>query len=273
MRGYIEKILTKFTKIGLTPLLGAELEFYIIGSVSEELLKNMTYQIGLPIEKEKGVGQYEIASQVFSDPFLLIDFIERTREKLLTIAKNNNIKISFDPKPYKFDYGSGMHIHLSLIDKTNVNIFNHYDTIDGNLTILNSIGGILKLLNQSLHMIITEEENEFDRLHLSEMSPSTVSWGKNNRTTAVRIPDSHPYNRNRRIEFRVPSARSNIASSILFLLTSVIYGVEEKIQPGICIYGNAKDSHYSLIPLHKNVNDMKKDFHFWEIFQAICKEP
>lgn len=273
MEDHIKKILTKFTGLGLTPLLGVELEFYIIGNVSEELLKTITSETGLAIEAERGNGQYEVASHTFIDPFLLIDFIEKTKVKLLTIAKSYKVKISFDPKPYKFDHGSAIHIHLSLLDKNNVNIFNLYDTVDSNLAILNSIGGILTLLNQSLYMIITQEENEFHRLHLSEMSPSTVSWGKNNRTTAVRIPDSHPCNRNRRIEFRVPSAKSDIASCILFLLTSVVYGIKEKIQPGVCIYGNAKDSHYNLKSLHKNANDMKQDFRFWEIFQAICREP
>jgi glutamine synthetase len=268
----LEKVLRKFAKLGLKPILGVELEFYILGSISHDILSAISHESNLAIENEKGNCQYEVASQTFSDPLLVIDFINTTKAKLLSSAKKYNFEISFDPKPYPFDHGSGMHIHLSLIDKNNENIFNQYDKVDLNSLMLNSIGGVLALLNRSLYMIITENENEFNRLHLSEMAPSRISWGKNNRTTAIRIPDSHPLNRNRRIEFRVPSSQSDITNCIIFLLTSVIYGIEQNIQPNICIYGNSKDSHYDLVPLHKNISDMKQDFTFWEVFYEVCKE-
>jgi glutamine synthetase len=268
----IEKILKKLAKLGLRPLLGVEIEFYIIGSITKKILDKIASEINLPIENEKGHCQYEIASQIFTNPLLLIDFVNITKENLIKTATKYNLDISFDPKPYNFSHGSGIHIHLSLIDKNNENIFNRCDTVDLNSLLLNSIGGVLKLLNSSLYMIISDNDNEFNRLHLSDMAPSTVSWGKNNRTTAVRIPDSHPFNRNRRIEFRVPSAQSDITNCVIFLLTSVIYGIEENVQPNSCIYGNAKDSHYNLEPLHKNASDMKKNFTFWKVFHKVCKK-
>ena len=266
---YLKNPLTTLSQIGLKPLLGVELEFYMLGVVSDKLLQSISNEIGVEVQAEKGHGQYEVASQVFDDIFLLIDYIKLIKDRILDIASTYGNTVSFSPKPFPNDYGSGMHIHMSLLDKNNHNIFNNYDSINENNFLLNVIGGILALVNKSLYMIISQDKSEFDRLHNSDLTPSTVSWGKNNRTTAIRIPDSHPNNRNRRIEFRVPSSNSNIANCISFLLTSAIYGIKERILPETCIYGNANDTTYNLTLLHRNANDMKANFCFWDIFNSI----
>lgn len=267
----LQALLRELTYLGLKPRFGIELEFYIIGTVSDKLLQVISNEIGMEVQKEKGDGQYEVASMVFDNVFTIIDYINTTKQTLLTIGENHGVEISFDPKPYANDHGSAMHIHLSLIDKDNNNIFNKFDTIDGNYILLNVIGGILSLINSSLNMLVGDSENEFKRLHNSQFAPSRVSWGKNNRTTAIRIPDSSPYNRNRRIEFRVPSASSDVINSIVFLLTSALYGIKHNILPAACIYGNANNSIYNLTLLHKNVNEMRDAFIFWEIFNTIVK--
>jgi len=269
MHNKIQALLKELEYLGLKPMLGVELEFYIIGLVSDNLLQDITNKTGMDVQKEKGDGQYEVASSVFDNVFAIIDYINTTKQIILTVGKSHNVEISFDPKPYENDHGSAMHIHLSLLDKDNVNIFNKNNTIDSNNRLLYVIGGVLSLINLSLSMIIGDSDNEFKRLHNSEFAPSTVSWGKNNRTTAIRIPDSSPYNRNRRIEFRVPSASSNIIYSVIFLLTSVIYGIKHSILPGECIYGSAHSAIYNLTHLHRDVHSMRKDFAFWDIFNMI----
>lgn len=266
---YLKKPLETLFQLGLKPLFGVELEFYILGIVSDKLLESISNEIGIEVQTEKGYEQYEIASMIFDDIFVLIDYINSIKKRISDIALNYGNTVSFSAKPFPDDYGSGMHIHMSFLDDNNKNIFNNYDTINENYTLLNVIGGILALVNKSLYMIISQDKSEFDRLHNSDLTPSTVSWGKNNRTTAIRIPDSHPNNRNRRLEFRVPSSSSNIANCINFLLTSAIYGIKKRILPATCIYGNANDSTYNLTSLHKNADDMKAAFCFWDIFNSI----
>lgn len=266
----LNSILNELSNLDLKPLFGVELEFYILGVVSDQLLTAIAAETGMEVQKEKGITQYEIATGIFDDVFSLISYVNLTKEKIISIGISYGVAISFRPKPFPNDYGSGIHIHMSLIDKDRYNIFNA-GVIDENQYLLHTIGGVLHLLNMSLAMIIDHNKEEFDRLHNSQLTPTTVSWGKNNRTTAIRIPDSHPNNRNRRIEFRVPSSSSNIANCIIFLLTSAIYGIKKMLLPGNCIYGNANYTTYNLVSLHKNVYDMKIDFRFWDIFNDLFK--
>ena len=75
-------------------------------------------------------------------------------------------------------------------------------------------------------------------------SPINISWGYDNRTTAIRIPKSE--NENRRIEFRVPPANINPDIVILKVLEAIKYGIENRLNPPEPIYGNAFDKQYQL---------------------------
>ncbi len=275
MQDKVSKILKKFHENSLYPGLGVEIEFYILGKGSEEDVNNILAQVSnttkLEVQQEKGYRQYEIASDVYYDVYDLINFVKNFQRNIREINDlNDQLEITFNPKPYKDDYGSGMHIHMSLLDPYGINLFNSLNEMSQNTMLMNAIGGILMLLNQSLYMLTGDDESEFERFNVCYMSPTNISWGKNNRTTAVRIPDSHPCSRNRRIEFRVPSAQSEILSVVLFVLTSTFYGIKHSVKPLNCIYGNAHNDMYALQPIHKNLKDTKDDFYFWKIFEEIC---
>lgn len=274
MQDKLEKILVKLAEIGLYPALGVEIEFYVIGEgyddQVQELLTKIAEVTGLEIQQEKGFKQFEIASEVYNNIFNLIAFVQEIKETILKIGNNYpRTEVSFNPKPYLDDYGSGMHFHMSLLDGKGFNIFNVYDTLHENTDLLKVIGGILKTLNKSLYIITGDDDGEFARLRSSKMSPTKVSWGKNNRTTAIRIPDSSPFNRNRRIEFRVPSAQADPSKVVLFLLTAAFYGIKLGIVPQNCTYGDANEE--DLEKIHSNSHDAKNSFCFWEIFELICK--
>lgn len=272
----IKQILDKFHYREAFPAFGVEIEFYILGhdnnSNVEKLVSMLEDATGVTIQKEKGYRQYEIASEVFLDVFQMINFVEKVKNIISnTKIDNSPLYTSFHPKPYLNDYGSAMHLHFSLNDKDGFNIFNNCDNIESNDVLINAIGGILKLLNRSLYMITGDDESEFNRFHGNYMSPTMICWGKNNRTTAIRIPDSAMFCRNRRIEFRIPSAQACIIKVVLYLLTSTFYGIRNATTPPKCIYGNACDDIYNLEKIHSNLQDAKNDFCFLEIFEDICK--
>lgn len=273
MKQKVKMLLDALARLGLQPVLGVEIEFYLLNCSSEDVILNLlakiSSELGVEVKKEKGYGQYEVASQQYKDVWALIDFVNAAREKILAVVGNEGAGVTFQPKPYINDHGSAMHIHLSLVDYEGENIFNRFKSIEENTILLNVMGGILELLNSSLYMIVGDDESELDRLYKSEMAPTTLSWGKNNRTTALRIPDSLPCHRNRRIEFRVPSSQSNIEANVAFLLTAAAYGVKNNISPGACIYGNANDAAYGLKQLYNNLADIKKAFVFWNVFDNI----
>ncbi len=63
----------------------------------------------------------------------------------------------------------------------------------------------------------------------------------------IRIPDSLPHSR--RIEFRLPSPQNNPYHVMIFLLTGILEGLNNKAIVQKCIYGNAYDPQYGLRPI------------------------
>ena len=121
-----------------------------------------------------------------------------------------------------------MHIHLNFMEDENVE---KYAII------------LCNYLSDGISVFLPQKE---DRRRLDErfMAPKYICYGANNRTVAIRIPDSIP----RRLEHRVPAASADPSSVIYAILDSVIKGLSNpfdvKTYPKI--FGNAFDKQYNL---------------------------
>ena len=240
---------------GLKAEVGIEVEFYLHNCVN---IEKFTALYGNPIIPERGKDQYEINLKSSPDLVGVCNGFHCHKNKLFSAATILNQLIDFNPKPIKEDYGSSVHYHLSLHDEKGCNIFG----IEDNTHIIESvIASILELTNQSLYMLTAV--NDFDRFVPHFMAPVNISWGGNNRTTLLRIPDS--LKANKRIEFRLPSSNSAPEIVIVFLLTATLEGLKNKKKPIEKIYGNAYDRQYRLTPLLANLIEAKKCFRFVEI--------
>ena len=197
------------------------------------------------------------------------------------MPQNYNLTVSFKPKPYNnLDVGNGMHVHLSLQDETGKNIF---ITLKGNQPqnyFLNSIAGILELLSSSIPFFVINE-NDFSRFkakyelpkeklrYISNTTnaPTNISWGVNNRTTALRIPINHGDPNSYRIEHRVPASDANPYLVLSSVLLGAYHGIINNLLPNEPIWGNAFDPQYKLDSFPLNLQEAK------EIFDAsILKE-
>jgi glutamine synthetase len=114
---------------------------------------------------------------------------------------------------------------------------------------LNCIAGLLKNINNNLLLYINNENclKRFDlernkkiRDNKKYPAPTFISWGINNRSASIRIPipkvkDISNYmeedNKNRRIEFRIPSADADIHLILIGILTSLIDGIDNNLIP------------------------------------------
>ena len=87
-------------------------------------------------------------------------------------------------------------------------------------------------------------EGDRERLDEKFMAPTHICYGGNNRTVAIRIPDSIP----RRLEHRLPAASADPASVIYAILASIVKGLSDRIDTKIYakIFGNAFDKQYGL---------------------------
>ncbi|MFV9875697.1 MAG: glutamine synthetase [Rickettsiales endosymbiont of Dermacentor nuttalli] len=230
--------------------LGAELEFYLSKKITldklSKLLESLIEEERIIFEKEKGHNQYELKLPPISEPHILaqkIVFIKNNMTKQLSLEHIDTI---FLAKPYDDQVGSALHIHLSLWrDKHNI-LEKYYDQESDNM--LYAIGGICELMLDSM-IFFAPTENCYKRFIKNCDAPTKVSWGGNNRTTAVRIP----YNTPRRIEHRISSSSSDPYLVLIAILMAVYYGLENKVLPPKRIYGNASDNKYALPPLPQNL--------------------
>ncbi|MBV2167585.1 MAG: type I glutamate--ammonia ligase [Bdellovibrio sp.] len=146
------------------------------------------------------------------------------------VAKRYGKTVTFMPKPLFGDNGSGMHIHMSLW-KDGKNLFagNKYAGLSE--MALYYIGGVLKHA-PALCGIINPTTNSYKRLVPGFEAPTKLAYSFKNRSAAMRIPNSGPNPKAKRIEFRTPDPAANIYLAEAAILMAGLDGIINKIHPG-----------------------------------------
>jgi len=211
-----ELITTRFL---FAPIVGAELEFY----------GDKPVQSHVEIVSEDGENQWEARFRPQRDPLLLADTIES--------FKKHAPNADFRALPFLGQPGNAMHIHLHLEDKNGKNIFEKQGE-EESLEMLYVINGLLESMKPSMSCFFPNKSC-YQRIGADLHSPTIVSWGGNNRTTALRIPDKTP----RRIEHRVPCSEANANDVLTCILEAALRGLELQKKPKLPkLYGNAGES-------------------------------
>ena len=125
---------------------------------------------------------------------------------------------------------------------------------------LKAIAGLEASLQKSISTFAPNEE-DYKRFKPSFDAPTTISWGGNNRTVALRIPaSSWILEPTRHIEHRVPAATANPYMSIIAVLAGIHYGLTSKINEPKTpkIYGDASMDMYHLNPISPSLGRSKK---------------
>lgn len=259
LQKFVEKLSTKlFSLYKIRPKLGAEVEFYLTGADEEipKVFKVLSEQ-GIIVENEKGKNQYECVLEYSDNLQQLIAQINHLRDLIQSSASKHSLKAIFDAKPFADDYGSALHLHLSLHDAGDNNVYAK-GGIGDNIFMQRSIAGILELTAEGLH-IICNRDQDYLRYCPQFMAPTKLSWGGNNRTTVIRIPDSKPAHR--RIEYRLAPAHCDPMRLIYLMLLGAYHGLQNELVPPPRIYGNAFDEQYLLEELPANAREAKNIFH------------
>ncbi len=217
-----------FSLHGLKAKIGAELEFYLVHqNEDEEAALEKIASKCLRVDKERGWHQFEAVLEYSSDVVGLAEDIAELKSHITVSARQHGIKAVFDAKPFENDYGSGLHFHLSLHSKLGTNVFAD-GTYDDNSFLQNSIGGILSITEESVFLLCAND-NDYKRFQDKDfLAPTHISWGGNNRSTIIRIPDSEP--KFRRIEFRLPPANADPYTALCVLLFGILEGLNKKFQ-------------------------------------------
>lgn len=236
---------------GLTPVVACEIEFTLHGSAGRDLapfwqdMRGRCERAGIgifKIEKERGDEQHEVALMPADADKSAQDCI-RLKELLTKAAIPHGMKADFAAKPHADQPGNGLHVHVHLADNSGKNVFYKDDAIISD-ALKFSIGGLLAKMKDDMPIFAPTPQSYARFEQAGDHTPTTVSWGANNRTCAIRLPDARPELKH--IEHRVAGADADPAKVIEAILEAMHFGLKNKCEPGTQIYGDAKLAMYKL---------------------------
>ncbi len=280
-RNVLASVLKRVEAAGFTPMCAIELEFYLLDpkaqpspngvmqpvfqGVGGPVPQNM-YALsdlaqfsdlfsdiwaygkaqGLPIDtmvSEAAPGQFEVNLKHRPDALAAADDAVMLKRLVVEVARRHGLKATFMAKPYIDVAGSGLHVHVSMLDQAGRNIFSHPDT--GEKRLEQAIAGLLQNMKAAT-LIFVPTLNGFRRLQPGSYAPTTASWGHNNRSVGVRVPASPP--EARRLEHRIAGADANPYLVMAAILAGMLDGLEGELQPPPPVDINAYEEAVPRLP-------------------------
>ncbi len=270
-RNVLRKQLQKAADLGFTFYIHPEMEFFLFPSqddptpldnggyfdmtpldVQQDFRRqaiNMLEKMGISVEfshHEVAPSQHEIDLR-YADALTMADNIMTFRLIIKEIALQRGIYATFMPKPIEDQWGSSMHLHLSLFEGDE-NVFHdannpyHLSTQARQF-----MAGLLRHARE--YTAVTNQWiNSYKRLVPGFEAPVHVSWGHSNRSTMIRIPMHKPRKGpSTRMEVRSPDPACNPYLAFAMLLAAGLKGIEE----GYELPDEAEDNIYEMTPAER----------------------
>jgi glutamine synthetase len=184
---------------------------------------------------EYGPGQYEVNLAHAPDALRVCDEALRFKRVVKSVARAHGCEATFLPKPYRDMAGSGLHIHVSLLDDAGRNIFAATNPLDSK-PLRHVIAGTLSTLADGM-ALCAPGPNSYRRFRAEAYVPLHPSWSINNRGSAIRVPASDASNL--RIEHRLAGADANPYLVLAWVLAGMLHGLENRLEPPAVLTGNA----------------------------------
>ena len=255
-RAAVRRAVAGFEELGLAPVVGPELEFFLcerdpaapngVRRYVDNL--SMVYTVG-PQADPRGVvrqiaealsglgmgtfaanhefmnSQYEINLH-HADAMTAADRAFRLKCAVKDVAAIHGLAATFMGKPFNDQGGSGFHVHFSL-GRGDENAFADPSDADGvsaemrhfTAGVLAHAAGLTAFLNPTV--------NAYRRLVPDSLAPTHANWGWDNRTAFIRIPPER--GRATRAEVRVGDGSANPYLAVAAILFAGLHGVREKL--------------------------------------------
>ncbi len=187
------------------------------------------------ITQEGGAGQVEINLR-HGNPVKLADEVFYFKRMIREAALRHDCFATFMAKPIEDEPGSAMHVHHSVLDvesRRNIFVGPQGGETDA---FYHFIGGLQRYL-PSATAILAPYVNSYRRYVKDHAAPINLEWGRDNRTTGIRVPIASP--EARRIENRMAGMDCNPYLGIAASLACGYLGLVNEVRPSRQFRGDA----------------------------------
>jgi len=183
-------------------------------------------------DHEDANGQFEI-NWDFYDSLKTADQLCFFRFMVKSIAEKHGLRATFMPKPFSHLTGNGCHVHASLwsLDEKTCLTYDAEGELGLSELGYHFMGGVLAHA-EGLAAITNPTVNSYKRINApttasgATWAPNTVTFGGNNRTHMIRVPDVG------RFEFRLADGAANPYLLMAGFLAAGLDGIDNKTSPG-----------------------------------------
>ena len=251
-RSVLKSVIARYQALGLTPVVGPELEFYIAERGENGWKRALertgrVYTTGTWVDPEGiflnllrqldamdiGVfaGNHEFSPSQYEINLWhgeALDAADRTflfKTAVKDIVARSGKLATFLGRPWTDEGGSGFHLHFSVIDAAGRNLMS---TAEGELseTANRLIAGILENA-PALVALTNPTVNAYKRLGPDTLAPYRANWGHDNRSTMLRVPPER--GDGTRLEIRVGDGAANPYLIVAAILAAGLDGLSRSL--------------------------------------------
>lgn len=184
---------------------------------------------------EAAIGQVEINLKPLP-ALVAADQAARVKQTMREVAHDLGHSVTFMAKWNTAEYGQGAHVNVSLRDADGMNVMSGTQAQPVPDAMRYAAGGLLATL-PGFASLAMPFPSSYRRLAELEGPPTTVTWGLNNKSCAVRaVPSPGPA---ARLEHRLPGADAHPHLVMAGILAGIEAGLVDRIEPPAPIEGLA----------------------------------
>ncbi|MFN8196392.1 MAG: glutamine synthetase family protein [Nocardioidaceae bacterium] len=269
-RAVLKGVLAQFAELEMLPMVGPELEFYVLeeskkspsgwqrygegtGNVyvsglkgdPQNVLLSSLRQLGnygiqvVAANHEFSSGQFEI-NLWHGEALDAADRAHRFKAAVKEMALMQGRLATFMPKPFNDEGGSGYHLHFSMWDpEGKTPLFDDPDGPNGLSQLArHAVAGILTHA-PALCAVANPTINSYKRFGPDTLAPWLIDWGMDNRSAMIRIPPER--GSAARMELRLGDASANSYLAIAGMLGAALLGIKNKLEPPEPLVGYGYD--------------------------------
>ena len=275
-RQVLKAQLERAERLGLVPMIGTELEFFLLRETYAEAhakhyrdltpsvpyildyhvlattydepflrtLRNAMHAAGMPVESSKGEawpGQHELNFR-YADALTTADNHALYKNGAKELAQQHGCSITFMAKPDHTWIGSSCHIHSSLWRRGDGGLESAFAGETAEFK--GWLAGQIACFGE-LAIFLAPNVNSYKRYAAGSWAPTTLAWGHDNRTCGFRIVG---HGSGLRTETRIPGADANPYLAVAAVIAAGLHGIEQGLELPPPLEGNAYESDAERFP-------------------------